>query len=97
MVRQSVSLIGAPTDVGAGTLGARMGPEALRVAGIARAIEQFGIEVRDCGNVAGPANPCQPAVDGFRHLPEVVLWNRLLHDAVYERIVCRSCWAEIIR
>ncbi|MBL8415867.1 MAG: arginase [Propionivibrio sp.] len=86
MIRQGVSLIGAPTDVGAGTLGARMGPEALRVAGIAKAIEQFGSEVRDCGNLAGPANPWQPAVDGFRHLPEVVLWNRLLHDAVYEEL-----------
>ena len=86
MTRQGVSLVGAPTDVGAGTLGARMGPEALRVAGIAQAIEQFGIEVRDYGNVAGPANPWQPAVDGFRHLPEVVHWNRLLHDTVYEEL-----------
>ena len=86
MIRQGVSLIGAPTDVGAGTLGSRMGPEALRVAGITRAIEQFGIAVRDCGNVTGPANPWQPAVDGFRHLPEVVLWNRLLHDAVYDEL-----------
>jgi arginase len=67
-------------------LGARMGPEALRVAGIAQAIAQFGIKVKDCGNVAGPANPCQPAVDGFRHLPEVVRWNQLLHDAVYEEL-----------
>ena len=34
MSQQQVSLIGAPTDVGAGTLGARLEPEALRVAGI---------------------------------------------------------------
>ena len=39
-----VSLIGAPTDIGAGMLGAGMGPEALRVAGIAEAIAQFGID-----------------------------------------------------
>ncbi|MCB2008244.1 MAG: arginase [Burkholderiaceae bacterium] len=77
-----VSLIGAPTDVGAGMLGARMGPEALRVAGIAQAVAQFGIDVRDCGNLAGPPNPWQSAVNGFRHLPEVVAWNQLLHDAV---------------
>jgi len=77
-----VSLIGAPTDVGAGMLGARMGPEALRVAGIAQAVAQFGLDVRDCGNLAGPPNPWQSAVNGFRHLPEVVAWNRLLHDAV---------------
>ena len=42
MEHPGVSLIGAPTDVGAGTLGARLGPEALRVAGIARAIARCG-------------------------------------------------------
>jgi len=81
-----VSLIGVPTDIGAGTLGARMGPEALRVAGLAQAIAQFGIEVKDCGNLAGPANPWQDAVNGFRHLPEAVQWNQLLHDAMYAEL-----------
>jgi arginase len=81
-----VSLIGVPTDVGAGSLGARMGPEALRVAGIAQAIAQFGIHVKDCGNLAGPANPWQAAVNGFRHLPEVVQWNQLLHEATYAEL-----------
>jgi arginase len=59
-----------------------MGPEALRVAGIGPAIAQFGLHVKDCGNLQGPANPWLPAVDGFRHLPQVVEWNRLLHAAV---------------
>ena len=77
-----VSLIGVPTDIGAGTLGARMGPDALRVAGLAQAIAQFGLDVKDCGNLDGPANPRQPAVNGFRHLPEVVKWNQVLHDAM---------------
>ncbi len=78
----TVSLIGAPTDIGAGARGASMGPEALRVAGIAQAIAQFGLTVKDCGNLQGPANPWLPAVDGFRHLHEVVQWNQLLHDAM---------------
>ena len=81
-----VSLIGVPTDIGAGSLGARMGPEALRVAGIGQALQRFGIDVRDCGNLAGPPNPWQAAVDGFRHLPEVVSWNRLLHDAMHAEL-----------
>ena len=85
-VQLSVSLIGVPTDIGAGTIGARMGPEALRVAGIAQAITQFGIDVKDCGNLSGPANPWQGAVDGFRHLPEVIEWNRKLHDAMYAEL-----------
>ena len=79
---QGVSLIGVPTDGGADTRGARMGPEALRVAGLAQAIEAFGHEVRDCGNLGGPANPWQPAVNGYRHLAEVAEWNRTLHTAM---------------
>ena len=86
MNKRDVSLIGAPTDVGAGVLGARMGPEALRVAGITQAIEQFGINVRDCGNLNGPINPWLPAIDGFRHLAEVTHWNQLLHAAVYAEL-----------
>jgi arginase len=86
---QGVSLIGVPTDVGAGQRGARMGPEALRVAGLAQAISRFGVDVKDCGNLSGPANPWQEAVDGFRHLAEVVQWNRMLHDAVYAQLQAR--------
>ncbi|WP_210542584.1 arginase [Rhodoferax sp. PAMC 29310] len=86
LVPGGVSLIGVPTDIGAGTLGARMGPAALRVAGISQAIAQFGVDVKDCGNIDGPMNPWLDAVDGFRHLPEVVQWNQLLHDAMYAEL-----------
>jgi arginase len=85
-LNRGVSLIGAPTDVGAGSIGARMGPSALRVAGIAQALARFGADVRDCGDLTGPPNPWLPAVDGFRHLPEVVRWNELLHEAVYAEL-----------
>ena len=37
---RQVSLIGAPTDIGAGARGASMGPEALRVAGLAAALQR---------------------------------------------------------
>jgi arginase len=83
---KAVSLIGAPTDIGAGTRGASMGPEALRVAGLREAISQFGQDVTDCGNLQGPANPWLPAVNGFRHLNEVVAWNQLTHAAVYAQL-----------
>ena len=77
-----ISLIGAPTDIGAGSLGARMGPEAMRVAGLQAALERHGLHVQDRGNLAGPPNPWLPPVDGYRHLDEVVAWNRLVHDAM---------------
>ncbi|MBB6063761.1 arginase [Pseudoxanthomonas broegbernensis] len=76
-----ISLIGVPTDIGAGHRGASMGPEALRIAGIGQALAARGVDVRDCGNLAGPANPWQPPAAGYRHLGQVVEWNRMLMEA----------------
>ncbi len=80
------SLIGAPTDIGAGTRGASMGPEALRVAGLKAALESHGMAVRDLGNLAGPTNPWLPPVEGYRHLAEVIAWNQAVHGAVYDEL-----------
>ncbi|RPI16625.1 MAG: arginase [Lysobacterales bacterium] len=80
------SLIGAPTDVGASERGASMGPEALRVAGIQRRLEAHGLKVIDRGNLAGPGNPWLPPAEGYRHLAEVVHWNRAVHDAVHAEL-----------
>ncbi|WP_058195756.1 arginase, partial [Xanthomonas translucens] len=81
-----VSLIGVPTDIGAGHRGARMGPEALRIAGLHEALAGRGIEVRDLGNLDGPRNPWQSPVGGYRHLDEVVAWNRALMEANYAEL-----------
>jgi arginase len=81
-MNRKISLIGAPTDIGASVRGASMGPEALRVAGIGAALQSHGIEVVDRGNLSGPPNPWLPPVDGYRHLEEVIAWNRAVHDAV---------------
>lgn len=78
----TVSLIGAPTDVGASVRGAGMGPDALRVAGLAEALRANRFEVLDRGNLAGPPNPWQPAAAGIRHLAEVVAWNRAVEAGV---------------
>jgi arginase len=59
-----------------------MGPEALRVAGIASALHGHGLEVQDRGNLIGPANPWLPPDEGYRHLDQVVAWNQIVHDAV---------------
>jgi arginase len=77
-----ISLIGAPTDVGAAHRGASMGPEALRVAGLREALIARGLQVEDRGNLAGPMNPLQPPDGGYRHLEEVVAWNRAVREAV---------------
>ncbi len=79
---RNVTLIGAPTDVGASVRGAGMGPDALRVAGLAEALHRHGVRVTDRGNLVGPPNPWQAPQAGIRHLPEVVAWNRAVFDAV---------------
>lgn len=79
---KTVSLIGAPTDVGASVRGAGMGPDALRVAGLVEALRGHKLDVIDHGNLAGPPNPWGPPANGLRHLDEVVAWNRSVFDAV---------------
>jgi arginase len=79
----ALTLIGAPTDVGASVLGASMGPDALRIAGIARALRERGFAVRDIGNLAGPGNPQDAPSEGFRHLAEVVAWNQAVFAATH--------------
>jgi arginase len=80
-------LIGAPSDIGAGHRGGSMGPEALRVAGIEKALEGLGYAVEDQGNLHGPVNPDTPPVDGYRHLPETVEWCSAVRDAVRGALV----------
>jgi arginase len=86
MNNQTVSLIGAPTDIGAGHRGAAMGPEALRVANLAARLERRGLKVIDRGNLQGPLNPWSPPDQGYRHLDEVVAWNTAVYTAVHQEL-----------
>jgi arginase len=83
---KSVSLIGAPTDVGASVRGAGMGPDALRVAGLVEALRLHKLNVIDQGNLAGPPNPWAVPSGGLRNLEEVVAWNRSVFDAVAQAL-----------
>ncbi len=85
-VPRTASLIGAPTDVGAADRGASMGPEALRVAGLADALRARELAVSDLGNLNGPGNPWQPPHEGYRHLPQAVHWNQLVQESVYAQL-----------
>ncbi len=82
IMQKPVALIGVPTDIGAGHRGASMGPEALRVADLAGRLRDRGLLVNDLGNLHGPANPWQPPQAGYRHLKEVVAWNRLVYASM---------------
>ncbi|MCB8745999.1 arginase [Rhodoferax sp. U2-2l] len=85
-MQTNISLIGAPTDIGAGSRGASMGPEALRVAKLMPVLQSHGLNVIDRGNLSGPGNPWLAPVDGYRHLAEVATWNQSVHDAVYAEL-----------
>lgn len=85
-MNHDISLIGAPTDIGAGSRGASMGPEALRVAHIVPVLQDLGLQVIDRGNLSGPSNPWLPPVHGYRHLDEVVAWNTAVHNAVHAEL-----------
>ncbi len=86
MNSKTISLIGVPTDIGAGHRGASMGPEALRVAQLAEKLTKLGLLVVDRGNLQGPFNPWLPPVDGYRHLAEVVAWNTAVHTAIHDEL-----------
>jgi arginase len=89
-MQRPISLIGAPTDVGASVRGASMGPEALRVAHLLPALQRLGsalnFSVVDRGNLQGPGNPGAAVQQGQRHLAEVLAWNRVVHAAVWAEL-----------
>jgi arginase len=85
-----LTLIGAPTDVGASVLGASMGPDALRIAGIARPAGPG-----PCGAGPGqferPGNPQAAPQGGFRHLVEVTCWNEAVFAATLSALQAGGC------
>ena len=85
--QNTVALIGAPTDIGAGRRGASMGPEALRVAGLEGALRRLGVSVVDRGNLSGPLNPETPPAAGYRHLEGVTAWCEAVRDALYKTLL----------
>ena len=83
---RKLSLIGAPTDIGAGCAGASMGPQAIRVARLSSALSARGLDVRDLGDLNGPANPWQATSEGYRHLSEVEQWCQTVYSAVWAEL-----------
>ena len=76
-----ITLIGAPMDCGKSRQGCLMGPDALRVAGLAQALADLGHDVTDAGNVIpGPAGKAM-GPDHLVALPQVVAWTAALAQA----------------
>jgi arginase len=63
MPHHSISIIGAPLDLGQGRRGVDMGPSAVRVANLNERIRGLGYDVEDLGNIAVAQAESSPAGD----------------------------------
>ncbi|WP_096786024.1 arginase [Rhodobacter sp. CZR27] len=82
-MRKTCILIGAPIDTGQRRPGCLMGPAAYRVAGLAKALTDLGLDVQDRGDVAcGPLPEVTAARPGLHALPETIGWTTALTEAV---------------
>ncbi|MGL5439635.1 MAG: arginase [Filifactoraceae bacterium] len=50
-INNKVAIIGVPLDLGAGTRGVNMGPDAIRYAGVLKRLEKIGYKVEDKGDI----------------------------------------------
>ena len=70
---RTVTIVGAPLDLGQGRRGVDMGPSAIRYAGLEEHLASFGCTVIDRGNVPAPEPEALAVVDEHaRFLPEIV-------------------------
>ncbi len=79
MRTQSIAVIGAPLDLGAGRRGVDMGPSAIRVASLNARLESLGYGVADLGNVEVAQAESQPSGPrSARYLPQIAQTCRRL-------------------
>lgn len=75
-----IEIMGAPFDLGGAELGTRLGPEALRLAGLAEALVSVGLEVCDSGDVE--VGKPSTAVDGLRNFDPMIACVHALQEKV---------------
>ncbi len=77
--RKNIALIGIPVEEGAGRQGCRMGPDALRIAGIHKALEDLGHNVTDLGDII--SEKVEIEIKGRANsAPQVVGWTNSLFN-----------------
>ena len=50
-INSRLSIIGVPIDLGAGTRGVNLGPDAIRYAGLEKRLVNIGYEIEDRGDI----------------------------------------------
>lgn len=84
MAGKDCVIVGAPIETGAGRRGCQMGPDALRTAGLAEALEELGCSVADQGNVVPPPIEMIPHSFNAKNLTETVAWAKALEQAAHD-------------
>ncbi|MDO5037875.1 MAG: arginase [Tissierellia bacterium] len=80
-INEKISLIGAPLDMAASLRGCRLGPDAIRLAGIKERLEAIGYQVKDRGNIPVVNSLDQDrAANNLNHAPKVVQANQDLYE-----------------
>ncbi|PWJ21936.1 arginase [Jannaschia seohaensis] len=73
-MHRQIDLIGVPVQCGAGRRGCVMGPDALRTAGLDRALTALGHDVRDLGNLAARPRDAIHRNPAIHDLSEAAGW-----------------------
>lgn len=82
-INKSISIIGVAMDLGAGTPGVSLGPEAIRYAGIEKRLTSIGYDLKDLGDIRA-VRPVNAITEGtnLKNLDEVARINTLLCEKV---------------
>ncbi len=84
-MKTRISLIGVPMDLGGGRRGVDMGPSAIRIAGLERALRAMGMDFEDRGNVAVEVpESLKPENNRARFLREIAQACESLRDSVLD-------------
>ena len=83
MLKENISIIGFPMDLGAGRRGVDMGPSALRIAGLQNKLEKLGYSVRDTGDINIQIMERQKIKDEkLKYLSEIIKVSKVLADKI---------------
>jgi len=80
-----ISILGAASDLGANRAGARMGPDAIRIAGLHRKLKQLDYQITDSGNIPVPLRNF--GLEGaYNYLIEIADINNTIFEHCYQAL-----------
>ena len=83
-INSNIAIIGVPLDLGAGTRGVNLGPDAIRYAGVEERLKNIGYNVEDLGDI--PVNRSQAVTEpnsNLKNLNVISEVNSLLSEKVF--------------